>query len=500
MSERRLLAAVDLGSNSFRLLIGRVEATELGEQIRPLDALKESVRLAAGLGPDGVLDAPSQRRAVEALNRFGERLRSFSPDTVRAVATNTFRVARNGRHLLETAQAALGFPIEVISGHEEARLIYLGAAHALARDGAKRIVIDIGGGSTECIIGRDYEALSLESTAVGCVSLSERYFPGNGFDRDRFEQACYAARAVVAPIALAYRETGWDYAVGTSGTAKALWQVLQMNRGDARITRDGLTWLADQLTRSGGADRLKLDGLKPERRPVLAGGLAVMTGFFDELGIESMSYGPGALRQGVLYDLLGRSHGADMREVTVSRMQKRYDSGSGRHGERVATTAIGLFSQVARGPQEDLAQRRRLIGWTARLAEIGMSISHQDFHKHSAYILDHADMPGFSQDEQTMMAHLALGQTGGLRKLEPLFQSELDWLMALSLRLAATLHRRRDDDEIIVPALFFKRGRLRMEVPASWAKAHPLTDASLRAEAESWSQLRVFEQFDYQYL
>ncbi|MFT4100191.1 MAG: Ppx/GppA phosphatase family protein [Burkholderiaceae bacterium] len=497
MTDRRLLAAVDLGSNSFRLLIGRIEASRAGEQVRPIDALKESVRLAAGLRADGSLDDASQRRAIEALRRFGERLRSFSPDTVRAVATNTFRIARNGRRLLETAQAALGFPIEVISGYEEARLIYLGAAHAMAVDGRRRIVVDIGGGSTECIIGRDYEPLALESTAVGCVSLSERFFPNGNVDRQSFTRACFAARDVIAPISLAYRGLGWDYAAGSSGTAKALWQALQANRGESQITRDGLAWLGEVLVRAGHADRVKLEGLKAERRPVLAGGLAVMTAVFEELGIESMAYCSGALRQGVLYDLLGRSHGADMREVTVARMVQRYGSGA-QHGERVARTAVVLFGQAARGPVEELERRKQLLGWAARLAEIGMSISHQDYHKHSAYILDHGDMPGFSQDEQSLMARLVLGQTGGLRKLSPLLHGELDWLMALSLRLATTMHRRRDDDPVIVPALFFKRGKLRLEVPAAWARSHPLTDASLRAEAAAWANQGVFEQFDYQ--
>ena len=499
MPDQHLLAAVDLGSNSFRLLIGRVESTEIGEQIRPLDALKESVRLAAGLGPDGQLDAASQGRAIEALSRFGERLRSFGPDQVRAVATNTFRVARNSRRLLRTAQAALGFPIEVISGHEEARLIYLGAAHALPSDDRQRIVVDIGGGSTECIIGRNYEPVRLESTAIGCVTLSEQFFPGGVVDASRFERACFAAREVIAPISLGYQETGWDYALGTSGTAKALWQALQMNRGDARITRAGLQWLTDQLLAAGHTDKIKLEGLKPERRPVLAGGLAVMSAIFDELGIGEMNYCAGALRQGTLYDLLGRNQGADMREITVSRMIERYGVGK-RQGELVAASAIGLFSQVARGPKEELLARRRLLGWTARLAEIGMSISHQSFHKHTAYILDHADMPGFTLDEQTLMANLALGQTGGLRKLEPLFQTELDWLMALSLRLASTLHRHRDGVEITPPAMFYKRGGLRLEVPATWAREHPLSDASLRAEADSWAQLGIFHAFEYQHL
>ena len=499
MPDHRLLAAVDLGSNSFRLLIGRVETSDLGDQIRPLDSLKESVRLAAGLSADGHLNAAAQRRGLEALHRFGERLRSFNPDAIRSVATNTLRVAKNARHFLTTAEAALGFPVEVISGYEEARLIYLGAAHALASDGLDRLVIDIGGGSTECVVGRDYDPVLLESAAVGCVTISQRFFPGGAATRDAFEHAIYASRAAVAPITLAYRRRGWRYAVGTSGTAKALAQMVELNFGLPHLTREGLDALTEALLKAGHVDRVKLEGLKPERRPVLAGGLAVMTAVFDELGIESMRYCSGALRQGVLYDVLGRAQGVDMREITVAQMVGRYATDAA-HGERVARTAIALFSQAARAPDEELKRLRQLLGWSARLAEVGMTLSHEDFHKHSAYILMHADMPGFAQAEQTLMANLALGQTGGLRKLKTVITEDRDWLMVLCLRVASILHRRRDEEDITVPALFLKRGRLRIEVPKAWARERPLSDESLIAEAQAWTEVGVFEEFVYQHI
>ena len=499
MPERRLLAAVDLGSNSFRLLIGRVEQIQLGEQVLPIDSLKDSVRLAAGLGKDGKLDADSQRRAVEALHRFGERLRSFSPDAVRAVATNTLRVARNARSVLTTAEAALGFPIQVIAGYEEARLIYLGAAHALAVDDQFRLVVDIGGGSTECIIGCNYDSLKLESATVGCVTLSQQYFVNGQVDAENFGHACYTARAVLAPIALAYRKHGWKYAVGTSGTAKALVQAAQMNFGADELSREHLAQLAELLIKAGHVDRIKLEGLKPERRPVFAGGLAVMTAVFDELDIVSMRYCNGALRQGVMYDLLGRSSGADMRDITVAQMIGRYGADAP-HGERVATTAVAIFGQVIRGAQEDVDRRRQVLAWGARLGEIGMSISHEDFHKHSAYVLANADMPGFTRDEQNQLSNLAVAQTGGLRKLKPLLVGNADWLMVLSLRLANILHRRRDDETMMLPALFFKRGKVRIEVPKVWANDHPLSDESLHAETAAWREVAVFDEISYQRL
>ncbi len=496
MSQRHLLAAVDLGSNSFRLLIGRVEASAAGAQIRPLDSLKEPVRLAAGLDAAGELDTDSQRRAAEALARFGERLRSFSPDTVRAVATNTLRVARNARHFLATAEAALGFPIEVISGHEEARLIYVGAAHAMPADGQDRLVVDIGGGSTECIIGADYSPKLLESAPVGCVSLSRRFFADGSVSRAGFEHACYAARDAIAPIALGYRRHGWRYAMGTSGTAKALAQLAGTVAGRDAIDRAALATIADQLVRAGHVDRVRIDGLKADRRPVLAGGLAVMTGVFDELGIDAMRYCPGALRQGVLYDLLGRDAGTDMREITVAQMQRRYGVDVA-HGDRLAHTALALYGQAARGTAEELDHDRRLLGWAARLAEIGMSISHEDHHKHSAYVLQHADMPGFSQAEQATMAHVVLGQTGGLRKLKGVVSGDREWLMVLCLRVAGILHRRRDDAEVPMAALFFKRRQVRIEMPRAWALGHPLSDDSLVAEMQAWNDAAIFDAAEY---
>ncbi len=496
MPQRHLLAAVDLGSNSFRLMIGRVEASPAGVQIQPLDSLKESVRLAAGLLPDGNLDADSRQRALLALSRFAERLRSFSPDTVRAVGTNTLRIATNARHFKDTAEAALGFPIDIISGVEEARLIYLGAAHAMAHDGEDRLVIDIGGGSTECIIGRNYEAELLESIGVGCVSLTRKYFPDGRVDRARLQKAILRARAAFAPIALAYRARGWRYAVGTSGTAKSLAQIAQAEFGAPELTREALEQIAAELIRVGDADRIKLEGLRAERRPVLPGGLAVMTAVFEELEIGSMRYCAGALRQGVLYDLLGRDAGADMRRVTVARMIARYGLHP-EHGQRVARTAQAMFTQAARGVAERLEADRMLLGWTAELAEVGMSISHEDYHKHSSYILTHAEMPGFTQSEQDRMAKLALGQGGGLRKMRQAFAETDDWLMLLCLRVSTILHRRRDTEDVPLPALFAKRNRVRLELPRVWAERHPLSDESLRAEAATWNEVGPFDDVSY---
>lgn len=304
----RLLAAVDLGSNSFRLLIGRAERSSRDTRVVPTESVKETVRLAAGLRDDGSLDTASRRRALAALARFGERLRSLEPDAVRAVATNTLRVASNAAQFVTSAEAALGFPIEIVSGVEEARLVYLGAAHALPCDGVPRLVVDIGGGSTECIVGTDMRTSALESVQAGCVVLSTRHFRDGRVERETFEQAYRAARAVFAQVAEPLAQQRWRYAAGTSGTVKALWQVAREQWGAAGLDRDSLARIHAALLEAGHVDAVRLAGLRPDRRPVLAGGLAVMMAAFDELRIDSMRYCDGALRHGVLHDLLAGGH------------------------------------------------------------------------------------------------------------------------------------------------------------------------------------------------
>lgn len=496
MSGYRLLAAVDLGSNSFRLLIGRIEPSALGDQVLPLDSIKQTVRLAAGLRRDGTLDAGARNRGLQALAMFGERLRSFAPDAVRAVATNTFRVARNARQFVATAEAVLGFPIEIISGLEEARLIYLGAAHALPADGQPRLVVDIGGGSTECVIGTDTAPSVLESATVGCISLSTHHFADGRVERASFEHAYYAARGVFADVAGPFRDHGWRYATGTSGTAKSLWQIAQAQWGAEELDRDSLARMHAALVEAGHVDAVRLAGLRPDRRPVFAGGLAVMMAAFDELGIESMRYCNGALRHGVLHDLLGRSAGHDVRAVTVAQMLARHGIDRS-HAQRVRDTALALFDQGARSAREELQARRQMLAWAAQLADIGRSISHESYHKHAAYILACADMPGFSQREQAALAQLALAQTGGLRKLRGLVEDDLGWLTIIALRTAVILHRARDGREVPTPALFLRRRSLRLEMPRAWAQRFPLTHQSLLDEAAAWNDTHVLERYDY---
>jgi exopolyphosphatase/guanosine-5'-triphosphate,3'-diphosphate pyrophosphatase len=318
------VAAVDMGSNSFRLQVGRV----VDDQIYTLDSLKEPVRLASGLNAEKRLDAQSQERALGALRLFGERLRGLDQRAVRAVATNALRVAKNSAEFLPLAEEALGFPIEIIAGREEARLIYLGASHSLPSAAHKRLVIDIGGGSTEFIIGKRHEPQLMESLYMGCVSYTLRFFPDRKIDRKRLREAQVAAAKEIELIARDYQRLGWKEAVGSSGSARAIADVLELNnlnpKGEAGITRIGLERLCELLIKAGSAEALDLPGVKGDRLPVLPGGIAIMSAIFEELGIERMTYSEGALRLGVLYDLLGRFHHLDMRDSTVAQFRRRY--------------------------------------------------------------------------------------------------------------------------------------------------------------------------------
>ncbi|QGZ56144.1 exopolyphosphatase [Paraburkholderia acidiphila] len=489
----QLLAAVDLGSNSFRLIVGRVEETDAGSQIYPVDALREPVRLAAGLSKDKLLDRASQVRGWDALKRFGERLRDFHPDQVRAVATNTLRVAKNSREFLSEAEAALGFPIEVIAGREEARLIYAGAAHSVPASAGKRFVVDIGGGSTEFIIGAHYTPIRMESLYIGCVSHSRQFFPSGNVDEYTMRQAELAATREIQIISADYRKTGWDQAIGSSGTARALAELVEANGfNDPGIThgisRGGLERLKRALIKAENVNRLKLVALKPDRIPVLAGGLSIMIAVFEELGIDYVDTTDGALRLGVLYDLLGRSQHEDMRTVTVEGFMRRYGVDRAQAG-RIGELAVKFYDQFEEPDEERREENRMFLTWAASLHEIGLSISHSAYHKHSAYIASNADMPGFSRTDQARLAALVLGHVGKLGKLSQ--TRDVEWPLLFCLRLAALLTRRRADVGLPHITVAQEGNGYEVLLPNAWVQNNPLTDYNLVQEAAEWGKIGI---------
>jgi exopolyphosphatase/guanosine-5'-triphosphate,3'-diphosphate pyrophosphatase len=480
------VAAVDLGSNSFRLQVGRV----IDDQIYVLDSLKEPVRLASGLTADKRLDAAAQTRALNALRLFGERLGGLDKGAVRAVATNTLRVAKNASSFLPLAEDALGFPIEVIAGREEARLIYIGASHSLPLANHRRLVVDIGGGSTEFIIGKQHDPQLMESLYMGCVSYTLRYFPDRKIDKKRLREAQVAAAKEIELIAHDYQRLGWKEAVGSSGTARAIADILELNNlnpgGESGITRTGLERLCALLVKAGSAEALDLPGVKGDRLPVLPGGIAIMLAVFEELDLEHMTYADGALRLGVLYDLLGRFHHHDMRDSTVAQFRRRYQV-EGDQVERVEATALSALTQLTGGAPDEADLL--FLSWASRLHEIGISIAHNAYHKHGAYILTYADMPGFSRKDQSRLAMLVLGHRGKLEKLGPLPAGDSIWRLVFCLRLAVLLHRTRDDRALPAWSVKPYGNGFQIDLPGEWLAENPWTAAAFGEETYIWRQI-----------
>ncbi len=484
--EYTTLAAVDLGSNSFHLAVGRV----VDDQIYPLDSIKEAVRLGAGLGADRRLDAATQERALATLRRFAERLAGMPPESVRVVGTNTLRVAKNAGAFLQSAQATLGFPIEVISGREEARLIYTGVVHSLPPSDRHRLVVDIGGGSTEFVIGVKLKPKVMDSLYMGCVSWTRRFFPDGRIDKKAMKAAELAAREQVQTIVSRFEKTGWREAVASSGSARSLSEaMIASGRAERGITAEGLAWLREAAIEAGDVRRLALPGLREERVPVFAGALAIMSAIFTELSLRQMTLAEGALRQGVLWDLLGRVHHRDIREVTVDQFVRRYHVDPAQ-AHRVAGLAASLFGQLEPVRDEKDDHAAAFLGWAARLHEIGISISQGAYHKHSAYILANADMPGFSRQEQGWLSNLVLAQRGRLSKMREAFEDDASLAaVALCLRLAVIFYRSRRTMRL--PRLrLARRGRgFRLEVDADWLARNTLVAIALEGEREQWESV-----------
>lgn len=482
------VAAVDLGSNSFHMIVVRDD----GGKLHVVDRLKESVRLAGGLSPDRRLDEAAAARALACLERFGQRLQGLAPGHVRAVGTNTLRRARNADAFLGEAGAALGHPVEVIYGAEEARLIYGGVIQDLGNDHPRRLVIDIGGGSTELIIGELARPELVESLSLGAVVQMQRFFGNGKISRKAWQAAVTDARLTVEPIARAYRQAGWDLAIGASGSVKSILRAAGAKKADETITPADLKSLARALLKAGKVDKLDLPGVSDERRAIFPGGLAVLTGLFESLGIESMRVSDKALREGVVADLLGRLHDHDAREDGVLAASQRYDVDRGQ-AERVADTAIELLGDY--DDERAVGMAPRFLRWAALLHEIGLAISHKGYHKHGEYILRNADLQGFSRSDQAVLATLVRLHRGRFRAdlIDALPQDwrGLAYRLALVLRLAVILHRGRDPEMAPPAGLEVEKGEMSLYCDADWLEERPLTQADLVREAELLARANI---------
>jgi exopolyphosphatase/guanosine-5'-triphosphate,3'-diphosphate pyrophosphatase len=476
------IAAVDLGSNSFHMKVARV----VDSQLAVVDRMRDSVRLAAGLDESDELTEKARKRSLITLERFGQRLRDIPADNIRTVGTSTLRRARNSDAFLADAQAALGHPIEVISGREEARLVYLGVVHSTAQDAGRRLVVDIGGGSTELIIGQQFETLRTESLDVGCVGTSREFFADGAIDARRMRKAILAARQELEGLEGSYRCLGWHSAIGASGTVRNVWQVLQDQAWSRKgITMKGIKKLRDALIKAGHADRLDLRGLQPERVPVFAGGVAILAAIFDALGVKTMGCSDGALREGLLYDLIGRLGHDDIRGATIDNLAGRYRAQADQ-ARRVAASAGFLLGRVTDAWGLEAQRYTHLLEWAARLHEIGLDIAHSEYHRHGAYILRNADLPGFSRQEQAEVAALVRvhRRKFDLRQFDEFRGNHRSRLLSLAilLRVAVVLHRGRQDVDLAGVHVEAGEGWLRLEFSREWLSEHPLTEADLARE------------------
>lgn len=477
------VAAVDLGSNSFHMIVAELRANELVI----VDRLREMVRLGAGLTPQRSLNQEVQLRALACLERFGQRLRGLPHSCVRAVGTNTLREARNSGPFLAMAERALGHPIEIIAGIEEARLIYQGVAKSLAPDGKRRLVMDIGGGSTEYIIGVDKVPRDKESLRMGCVSMSLEHFPDGKVTAKRFKKAVIAAQRELEPFEHLFRRERWDEAVGASGTLRAVNKLI-VGRGWSKggISLAGLNQLTEALLAAGKIDKLSFPDVDPDRYLSLGGGLAIIQATFKSLGVQHMQVSDGALREGLLYDLLGRIHHDDIRSRTVAALAQRYHVDQDQV-QRIRATLGRFLAQLPFAGAIDRETAEQWLEWAAALHEIGLDIAHSGYHKHGAYVLENADLPGFSKQDQLLLAALVRAHRRKfplklLKDLTPPW-NEAAPSLALLLRLAFVLNRSRDAAELPDIRIGLSEARVDLKFPPQWLEQHPLTVADLEQEA-----------------
>lgn len=478
-----LIAAIDLGSNSFHMVIAR----EFHGEFRTLEKRGQKVQLAAGLDENFQLSEEAQQRGLDCLREFAQRLQGMNPARVSVLATNALRAARNRQEFIDRAESILGYPIEVIAGREEARLIYLGVSHTLADDQGNRLVVDIGGGSTEFIIGERFEPKALESLHMGCVSFTRRFFTDNRITEKAFNNAKAAAQQELLNIETGYKRLGWDGVVGSSGTIRAAEQAaIAFGWSTEGLTRQALDKLIKHTLKFDTLDDVNIPGVKYERRQVFIGGLAILKAVFETFDIQRLIYSDGALREGALWDLFGRSGHEDVRQRTVQSLQERFFVDT-EQANRVKTTALQLADQVHKEWHIN-ASMREWLGWAADLHEIGLSLSHSGYHKHGAYILQHADLMGFTRQGQAKLAAMVRSHRRkfATQEFEPISKTRRDAIKHLArlLRLAVVLNHSRGAHPVPVPKLSVHQQQLTLTMPDGWLASHPLTAKDLQQESQ----------------
>jgi exopolyphosphatase/guanosine-5'-triphosphate,3'-diphosphate pyrophosphatase len=486
-----VIAAVDLGSNSFHMVV----AQDQHGQLKVIDRLREMVRLGAGLNSSGKLSKESKERALECLQRFGQRLQEMHADSVRVVGTNTLRVAKNSADFIQRAEEALGHPIQIISGVEEARLIYQGTIHSIAGPKGKWLVTDIGGGSTEIIIGKEGDPLLMESVQMGCVVISEKYFSNGELEKKKFKKALVEAKLQLQPIISKLKALGWKHVVGTAGTIRTISQLMrEFELSERGITYKGINVLIDKLQELGHIDKVSFESLSKERKPVFAGGLIVLKAIFEELDIKEMVISDGGLREGLLFDLAGRIHHEDTRDRTVYSLMRRYHVDFD-HATNIKTAALHLLEKLSKVCKIDNDIAYQFLIWASDLHEIGLDISHSKYHRHGAYLLENSDLMGFSWNEQRLLACL-VGSHRRKINMESVAMLPSRWqeqavYMIVILRIAILINRDRIPKELPDIKTQGDDGALKIQFDEKWLEEHPLTGAELEQEQSYLKVLKI---------
>ena len=474
-------AAIDLGSNSFHMIVARFD----NQQLHIVDRIKDMVRLSAGMDKNKNLTPEAEQRALDCLAMFKQRIENLPMRNVRAVGTNTLRSARNAGHFIKKAEKTLGCTVEIISGIEEARLIYRGVAHSIGDNEKQRLVMDIGGGSTELIIGKGSQTLIMESLYMGCVSYTQRFFADGQIDSQSMRLAQIAARVELVPIMNLYRQMGWDIAIGTSGTIKAVLRVVSAEgwAGEG-VSMQSLKNIVRHLEQVGHVDKIELKGLSEQRRAVFAGGVAVLYGLFQALDLKKIQVSDGALREGLLYDMYGSAH-EDVRNQSVTNLAQRFQIDP-QQAQRVLQTSLACLQQVAAAWKLDYDSDKHWLSWAAQLHELGLGVAHSHYHKHGAYIVENADLAGFSQQDKKVLAllvrlHRRKFATSGLKTLSKR-RAERIQKLGIILRISVLLHRSRNQSALPDIKLQAGKSSLKLQFPTDWLNQHQLTSADLQQE------------------
>lgn len=485
-----LYAVIDLGSNSFHMLITR----QVADSVQIVDKIKRKVRLASGLDNNNVLSQEAIARGIECLRFFAERLQDIPLANIRIVATATVRLATNRDEFLQLAQQILGQEVKLLSGIQEAQQIYLGVAHTSSGTEKERLVLDIGGASTELVIGENFNVINAVSIDMGCVTFNQKFFPGGELALKNFELAVLHAQNFLSPIVESYKAVGWQKALSGSGTMQALAEILKHQQKPPVVTLDFLIEIRDLCLGYNNISTLNIAGLKEERVPVFVSGLAILIALFKSLSIKELQLSSGALREGLLYEMLTDSHKLSIRTRTTNGLINRFNIDLA-HAERVAKQANYLYSQINRPwglPTEDELD---LLTIACLLHEIGLLLEFKHHQQHGAYILENTELPGFEPSERQLLVTLVKHYKGdidlqSLSKHVCFEQQHVLYLLTI-IRVAVVLCRRRMDDVLPNYQVTAAPNTLTLALPSHWLNEHPLLHDELRQEISALARLDI---------